>query len=95
MAPMRFVAAAILFAISVGFRLQAGLVFAEMKDDVNRMRTREQQIPEFGPSWLVGAAIRTHRKLFPGSALPRKLYLAWWASAAFFLGALACVVRLV
>jgi hypothetical protein len=91
----RYICGGILFAIAVAFQLRMNLIFMHMMDDVNQVLPPESQISEFGLSLLRGKVIRLHRQHYPTSMLPRRLYKAWWAALAAFLGALGCVVRFV
>ncbi len=90
---MGFAFGGVLFAVAVAFQIRCILIFAQMKDDVNRVLPLEAQIREFGPVWLRGTVIKTHRQLYPHSDLRRSLYRSWWVITVSFLAALACVVR--
>ena len=90
---LRYICAATLFAVAIGFQINSIRLFWKMKDDVNQVLPHESQIPEFGPSWLQGKVIRLHRQHYPNSILCRNLYRSWWVTLAAFVSALACVVR--
>ena len=83
----------ILLVVAAIFLVRTMVLFSQIMTEANDALASDSKIPEFGPSWLRGKALRVHKQAFPGSLLRRKLYTSWWVEVTAFVSALACFVR--
>lgn len=90
---MRFVYAAILFAVAAYFHVRGILIFCRMKDEVNSVLPEESQLPQIGVNLRQGGVIPLHKSFFPGSALRRSYVISWVGNVVSFFSALGCVIR--
>jgi hypothetical protein len=90
---MRTAIGIMLLVLAAIFLVRTMVLFRQIMVEANDALASNSKIPEFGPSWLRGKALRVHEQAFPGSLLRRKLHTSWWVEVAAFVSALACFIR--
>ena len=77
-----------LLGLAAIFLIRTMVLFSQIMVEANDALAGDSKIPEFGPSWLRGKALRVHKQVYPDSVLRRKLYTSWGVEVTAFLAPL-------